>query len=104
MDEKWKFGQYEEFVVRAASDLGIPLVDSIEDVKTGWGLRRLSRFDFDKLESQSKTDVELRERWLNRLQNGYVREKSQIAIEIEEIFSDVPTGNQFDHPGQEAAA
>ncbi|MEK6258478.1 MAG: hypothetical protein AABP62_07635 [Planctomycetota bacterium] len=104
MAQTWEFDQYEALTLRAASDFKIPLVRSIEEANAGWGLRKLSRSEFDELATQSKTDLDLRERWLNRLENGYDREKSQIAIEIEELFSDVLYATPFDRPEQVDAA
>ena len=102
MARKWEFGDYEDFAARAASDLGIPLVTSIEETSSGWGLRRLSRSEFEELEVKSQMNRDLEKRWLNRLEAGYDRDKSRLAIEIEEIFSDVPCANQLD--GRENAA
>lgn len=102
MERKWSFGDYEDFAARAASDLGIRLVNSIDEAGGRWGLRKLSRSEFEELEEQSRTNRELEECWVNRLEAGYDRDKSQLAIGIEEIFSDVPCANQFD--GRENAA
>ena len=104
MASRWSFDRYEEYTIRLASDLRIPLVDSIEGAGTGWGLRRLSRSDFEKLEAHAEEDHDLRDRWLNRLQNGYDREKSQIVREIEELFSDVPCLTQINGMEEEDAA
>ena len=102
MKNERQFDAYEAYMDRLNAVSGIPLVNSIEDANRAWGVRKLSRSEFDKLKAQSQSDPELEARWLNRLQAGYDREKSQLAIEIEEIFSDVPCADHLD--GRENAA
>ena len=104
MKNDWEFDAHEAYMNRLSAVSGIPLVNSIVDENLLWGLRRLSRSDVEKLQADAEMDHDLSDRWLNRLQNGYDREKSQIAIEIEEIFSDVPCATQINDTGQEDAA
>lgn len=104
MTRQLDFGRYEKFAVRAASDLRTPLIDSIDEAKSGWGLRRLSRSAFEKLAERARTDHDFGQRWLNRLQIGYDREKSQMAIKVEDIFADVPCRTDVNCDGHEDAA
>lgn len=104
MSDTWDFERYEAFAVRAAADLMVPLVDSLEDAKSGWGLRRLSPADFDELKARAMIDSELHGRWSDFLQIGYDRTKSKMVTDIEEIFADIPCVVLHDDNRQEDAA
>lgn len=104
MNTGWESDAYNAYINRLANVSRIPVVNSIEEANAGWGLRRLSASDFEHLEAHSKEDRDLNERWLNRMRIGYDREKSQIAIEIEDIFSDVPCITEPDSRGEVHAA
>jgi hypothetical protein len=100
----WDFDGFEAYMNRLSAVSGIPLVNSVKDAKGRWGLRRLSRSEFKLLEAQLERDCELAARWQSRLQFGYEREQSQVALEIEETFADTPSAIQSNGQTREDAA
>lgn len=104
MKTDWEVEAHDAYMERLSAASGIPLVNSLGEAKTGWGLRRLSRSEFERLRVHWQKDHELGQRWRRRLSIGYDRELSQIAIEIEEIFADLPSAADRDASAQEEAA
>jgi hypothetical protein len=104
MADNWDYDRYLAYVDRAATVLGVPLVNSTEVANAGWGLRKLSRLEFEKLKELSEASPQLAERWMNRLQVGFDREKSQVAVEVEQMFSKVPFVGDASGQAKEDAA
>jgi hypothetical protein len=98
------FEAHEAYMNRLSAVSGIPLVQSIEKTRDTWALRKLSRSEFEVLQAKWQTDPELATRWLNRMRVGYDREKTQVVMEIEEIFEDIPCADRRDCHGRENAA
>jgi hypothetical protein len=102
MSESIAFERYVEYLCSCSTELKIPLFSTVDQMRSGWGLRRFTRDEFEQLQSSS---VRCSERWeLRLLQDGYRREKSSLADEIEDVFASVPcVGDQESSDSQEAA-
>ena len=103
MTQGLDFARYEEYLSRLQVDTGLVPVQSIDDARSQWGVRRLSRSEFDALMDSTKPGSSLRERWLTRLQKGYDREKATLADEIEDLFAQLPSADQLTPPSEDAA-
>ena len=82
--------RYQEYVRRATGDLGVVRVQSFEEARVRWGVRNLSPSEFRRLTSTAVQGGELHERWRERLELGYDREKSAVEDDIEGLFARVP--------------
>jgi len=98
-----QYDRYQEYMRRFEDDLGLTSTRSLEDASAGWTMRRLSSSEFDDLVIAMEADPALRDRWLNRLQLGYDRDRARLVDEIEEIFTQ-PTVDDLTSEAFEDAA
>ena len=103
MSQGLNFEKYTEYLARLRVDTGLVPVQSIDDARSRWGVRRLSRSEFDALMDSTKLGSSLRERWLTRLQKGYDREKASLADEVEDLFAQLPCMSPLTPPSEDAA-
>ena len=103
MSQGLNFEKYTEYLARLHVDSGVAPLEAIEDARSRWGVRRLSRSEFDALMDSTKVGSSLRERWLTRLQKGYDREKASLADEIEDLFAQLPCASPLTPPSEDAA-
>jgi len=95
--------RYQEYVRRATGDLGVVRVQSFEEARVRWGVRNLSPSEFRRLTSTAVQGGELHERWRERLELGYDREKSAVEDDIEGLFARVPADEQVSREREDAA-
>lgn len=104
MVQKTDYERYTDFISTASAQLRAPLLDSIAEPQEHWGIRRLTRTEFDARRIDTERDSPLRQRWDDRLENGFAREKTRIAEDIEDIFADLQTAVQDKQTGEQDAA
>jgi hypothetical protein len=95
--------RYQQYLAIAAHDLGLVQFHSLQEGRNGWGLRHLSPSELENLSNVAAHDVELQERWRERMTAGYHREKSRVADEVEEFFTQIPTDDDASKTCDQAA-
>jgi len=95
--------RYQQYLRSAADDLAVSGVRSLEDASVRWGIRDLSAAEFQRLTDAAEQDAGLRERWRERLELGYHREKLRLADEIEDLFAQLPLDQQVTSEREDAA-
>ena len=103
MSDGFEYGRYRRYLSVAAEDLELVECDSLQEARSGRGLRLLSSSEFENLLSTAAQDVGLQQRWRERLAWGYHREKSRIGDAIEEFFVQVPIDDRSANTHERAA-
>jgi hypothetical protein len=103
MTHGFEFEGYERYLSQLHADAGLVPVQSLDDARSRWSVRQLSRSEFDALMDSTSRGSGVWERWLTRVKQGYDREKSALADEIEDLFAHVPFADQVTTPSEDAA-
>lgn len=98
-----EYGRYQQYLSCATDELGVPRARSVEDARAQWGVRDLPPAEFQLLMDVAAQDVGLRERWRERLEFGYHREKLELADEIEDLFAHLAVDEHVSSEREDAA-